>query len=210
MLKRMMVPGALVLGMAIASLVTLGPATQTAEGDGHKMSHKGLPVAPEFTLTDANGVSHNLSDFRGKHVVLEWFNPGCPFVVKFYRGGKMQELQKKYGEEGVVWLSIASTNPGHKDYLDAAGLQAKYDNWKMASAAILRDDDGAVGKLYKAETTPHMYIINPDGKLIYQGAIDSIRSASSSDIASAENYVETVLDAVLLSSTKAYGCSVKY
>ncbi|MEM6749300.1 MAG: redoxin domain-containing protein [Planctomycetota bacterium] len=170
----------------------------------------GLPAAAAFTLTSSAGNDHALSDFAGKYVVLEWFNPSCPFVKKFYTPGKMQELQTKYTEQGVVWLTIQSTNPSHGNYLDADGLNAKADAWSMAPTAILMDNDGAVGQAYGATTTPHMYIINPDGKLIYQGAIDSESSSSSDAIPGATNYVEVVLDGALLGSTPQYGCSVKY
>lgn len=199
---------ALAVGVGLAAVMFFQQTPATA--DDHAATEPGLPAAPEFTLADTTGTQHSLSDFRGKHVVLEWFNPGCPFVVKFYKSGKMQELQREYTDKGVVWLTVTSTNPDHKDYLNAQGLKDKYDQWDMASTAILRDDNGAVGRAYEAATTPHMYIINPDGKLIYHGAIDSKVSTNPDHIESATNYVQMVLDANLLESTQPYGCSVKY
>jgi len=170
----------------------------------------GLPAAPAFTLVDSDGNEHSLEDFRGKYVVLEWFADKCPFVKKFYESGKMQELQREYTGKGVVWLTMVSANPNHGYYRDAEALNGLKNDWSMAPTAILRDDTGEVGKAYKAKTTPHMYVINPDGKLIYQGAIDSIRSANQGDISEATNYVSMVLDANLLSATTPYGCSIKY
>lgn len=172
--------------------------------------------APDFTLTDIHGVSHNLSDFRGKTVVLEWINHGCPFVVKHYVQGHMQALQREATADGVIWLSICSSAPGKQGHYSA-------DEWKKVNAekngsatAILLDEEGIVGKLYGAKTTPHMFIINAEGTLVYQGAIDSKRSTSPEDIASSQNYVRDALAdiaagrPVAISQTVPYGCSVKY
>jgi hypothetical protein len=122
----------------------------------------------------------------------------------------MQEWQKAYGDQDVVWLAIASSKPGAQGHHSADGWNQIIEDWGINAAAILLDEDGTVGRAYDAKVTPHMYIINPDGKLIYNGAIDSVRSADSADISGAENYVAKVLDGVLLQSTPAYGCSVKY
>ncbi|MEM7577336.1 MAG: redoxin domain-containing protein [Planctomycetota bacterium] len=201
---------AFVAVLAIALGFVLVTQQQPAQAISATPSPAGLPEAPAFTLTDSNGVQHSLADFKGKYVVLEWINDGCPFVVKFYEPGKMQELQQTYTEQGVVWLAIASSKVGAQGHHDAAGWNQIIDDWGINATAILLDADGTVGRAYDAKTTPHMYVINPDGKLIYNGAIDSVRSTDSSDIASAENYVAKVLDAALLQNTKAYGCSVKY
>lgn len=172
--------------------------------------------APGFTLTDTNGTSHNLSDFSGKWVVLEWFNPHCPFVEKFYGAGKMQELQGKYTQKGVVWLAVNSTNPNHKDYETPAALNQMIADKGIAATAILMDEDGKVGKAFGAKTTPHMYVINPQGQVVYAGAIDSIRSWKAEDIAKADNYVVAALEAgmagqsVATATSQPYGCSVKY
>lgn len=172
--------------------------------------------APEFTLTDTKGTAHNLSDFRGKYVVLEWVNHGCPFVVKFYEPGEMQKLQAEMTAQDVVWLSICSSAEGKQGYMSNEEWNAKIEETGTAATAVLVDEDGTVGKLYGAKTTPHMYVIDPDGNLIYQGAIDSIRSTDSDDIANAENYVRSALaqhkagEPVAVAETQAYGCSVKY
>lgn len=172
--------------------------------------------APEFTLTDTKGAAHNLSDFRGKYVVLEWVNHGCPFVVKFYSVGKMQELQKAATADGVVWLSICSSAEGKQGHMAPDAWNAKIEESGSAPTAVLLDAEGTVGKQYGAKTTPHMYVIDPEGILIYQGAIDSIRSTDSDDIPNAENYVMAALaqhkagEEIKNPNTPAYGCSVKY
>ena len=176
-------------------------------------------AAPDFTATDALGKTHKLSDFKGKHVVLEWTNPGCPFVVKHYNGdasGNMQSLQKEFTAKGVVWLSINSTETGSRDYLAPAKLMAWKAEKKGSASAVLMDESGNIGKLYSAKTTPHMYIVSPQGLLVYAGAIDSVPSARTDDIKTATNYVRQGLNealsgkAISTSSTRAYGCSVKY
>lgn len=172
-------------------------------------------AAPEFSATDALGKSHKLSDFRGKHVVLEWTNPGCPFVVKHY-GGNMQALQKEFTAKGVVWLSVNSTSKDASDYLEPAKLMAWKADKKGSASAVLMDESGKIGQLFSAKTTPHMYIISPQGVLVYAGAIDSVPSARIDDIKTATNYVRQGLNealggkAISVASTRAYGCSVKY
>jgi peroxiredoxin len=172
-------------------------------------------AAPDFTATDALGKTHKLSDFKGKHVVLEWTNPGCPFVVKHY-GGNMQALQQEFTAKGVVWLSINSTEKESRDYLAPAKLMAWKNDKKASSSAVLMDESGKIGQLYSAKTTPHMYIVSPSGVLVYAGAIDSVPSARVDDIKTATNYVRQGLNeslggrAISVASTKAYGCSVKY
>lgn len=172
--------------------------------------------APEFTLTDSNGTSHNLSDFQGKFVVLEWLNHGCPFVVKHYDSGNMQNLQKEYTGKDVVWLSIVSSAPGKQGHMSPAETnQAKADKG-AAPTAVLIDEDGTVGKLYDAKVTPELFVINPEGTLIYAGAIDDKKSVDPADIEGATNYIKQALDEALAGNpvstpqTEAYGCSVKY
>jgi peroxiredoxin len=173
-------------------------------------------AAPEFTLKDTSGKEHNLSDYKGKFVVLEWFNEGCPFVKKHYTSGNMQKLQKEYTGKDVVWLSINSSAPGEQGHLTPLSAPKTMSDWKMDSTKILLDHDGKVGKMYGAKTTPHMYVIDKTGKLVYQGAIDSKPTANTADIDGAENYVKVALDnsmngkPVPTTSTKPYGCSVKY
>ena len=173
-------------------------------------------AAPEFTLTDSKGTSHKLSDFRGKLVVLEWLNHDCPFVKKHYSGGNMQKLQKEYTAKGVVWLSIISSAPGKQGHRTGPQADADTEDKGAAPTAVLLDAAGEVGKKYDAKTTPEMFVIDKEGKVIYAGAIDSIKSTDSADVAKAENHVRAALDAALAGKpvatpkTQPYGCSVKY
>jgi peroxiredoxin len=172
--------------------------------------------APDFTLTDLQGKTVTLSLLKGKFVVLEWVNPECPFVNKHYSSGNMQKLQKEATTKHVTWLSIHSTRPSHSDYKTPDQMRAWTMEQKGAPTTTLLDPDGKVGKLYGARTTPHMYIIDPKGELIYAGAIDSKRSSNPSDIDSATNYVRVALNEawagkpVTTAATTPYGCSVKY
>jgi thiol-disulfide isomerase/thioredoxin len=172
--------------------------------------------APAFTLPDIQGNSHSLADYSGKLVVLEWLSHSCPFVVKFYASGKMQALQEKWTGKGVIWLSINSTNPSHRTFYAPAAELAKANEVGSLATAILHDHDGAVGRAYGARTTPHMYIIDGEGNIVYAGAIDSIRSANAADIPNATNYVDEALMALIsgepvsVTSTPPYGCSIKY
>jgi peroxiredoxin len=172
--------------------------------------------APGFTLTDSNGTSHNLSDFKGKFVVLEWLNHGCPFVQKHYDGGNMQGLQKEYTGKDVVWLSIVSSAPGKQGHMSPGETNKAKEEKGSAPTAVLIDEDGTVGRLYNAKVTPELFVINPEGTLIYAGAIDDKKSVDPADVAGAKNYVKQALDEALAGqpvsepSTTAYGCSVKY
>lgn len=172
--------------------------------------------APAFTLKDSNGKEHSLSDFKGKFVVLEWLNHDCPFVRKFYDGGDMQGLQEKYTGKGVVWLVINSSAPGEQGHLTPEAANRISAEKKAKHTALLLDHDGKVGRAYDARVTPHMFVINPEGILIYNGAIDSIRSARRADIPNAENYVVSALTSAMKGEpvatplTRPYGCSVKY
>jgi peroxiredoxin len=173
-------------------------------------------AAPEFTLTDSKGTSHKLSDFRGKFVVLEWLNHECPFVKKHYSSGNMQKLQQEYTAKGVVWLSIISSAPGKQGHRTGPQAEADTKDKNAAPTAVLLDPSGEVGKKYDAKTTPEMFVLDKEGKILYAGAIDSIKSTDSADIAKAENHVRAALDAALAGQpvptpkTKPYGCSVKY
>ena len=172
--------------------------------------------APDFTLRDASGKAVKLSDFRGKHVVLEWTNPSCPYVRKHYDSGNMPATQKAALDKGVVWLAINSTAKSSYEYLEPAKVVAWQRERKAQPTALLLDEDGAAGKAYGARTTPHMYIVDPQGKLIYAGGIDSIASSDPRDIKKAVNYVRQGLDEALAGKplsaavTRPYGCSVKY
>ncbi len=172
--------------------------------------------APAFELVDTQGKVVKLSDFKGRHVVLEWTNPGCPFVVKHYGSQNMQGLQKEAGAKNVVWLSISSTAPGHSDHLAPTALAAQYKDWGAAPAAMLMDDSGKVGRAYGARTTPHMYVIDPQGVLVYAGGIDDKRSSNPADVKTAKNFVRAALTdsmagrPVATPTAAPYGCSVKY
>lgn len=173
-------------------------------------------AAPEFALPDTAGNVHKLSDSQGKYVVLEWLNWDCPFVKKHYDSGNMQALQKEYTGKGVIWLSICSSAPGKQGHFspDKHAEIAKAKG--HAGTAILLDPDGQVGKTYGAKTTPHMFIVNPQGELIFQGAIDDKPSTDPADVKTARNFVRAALDAALagkhveLLPIPPYGCSVKY
>lgn len=172
--------------------------------------------APAFTIVDSNNNTVTLSQYRGKVVVLEWTNDGCPFVQKHYESGNMQALQKKAAEDGVVWLTVISSAPGKQGYVDADGANALTRARDAAPAAVLLDPTGGVGRLYDAKTTPHMFVIDKSGTLVYAGAIDSIPSKDKEDIAKATNHVTAALEdlkagrPVAVDQTAPYGCAIKY
>ena len=171
--------------------------------------------APAFSAQDVNGKTHNLADYKGKVVVLEWVNPGCPFVRKHY-SGNMQDTQALATGKGAVWLAVNSTAPTQSDYKKPGEMAAWMEMQNAKANATLMDEDGKVGKAYGAKTTPHMYIIDTQGKLVYAGAIDSIPSAQTEDIDKATNYVKQAFNEVTAGkpvskpTTTAYGCTVKY
>jgi peroxiredoxin len=173
-------------------------------------------ASPEFSLPDAKGKMHSLSQYKGKYVVLEWFNPECPFVKKHYGGGNMQNLQKEFTGKGVVWLTIDSNAPGTEGNLSPEQAEKVMTAWKTHQTGLLLDPDGKVGRAYGAKNTPGMVVINPEGKIVYQGAIDSKATPNAADIPSSTNYVKAALDESLAGKpvsnpqTKPYGCSVKY
>jgi peroxiredoxin len=173
-------------------------------------------AAPEFSLPDAGGKTHALSEYKGKFVVLEWFNPECPFVKKHYGSDNMQKLQQEYTGKGVVWLTIDSSAPGKEGSLTAEQAEKVMSSWKTHQTALLLDPEGKAGKTYGAKNTPQMFVINPDGKIVYEGAIDSKASPNPADIPTSTNYVKVALDesmagkSVSNPNTKPYGCGVKY
>jgi peroxiredoxin len=173
-------------------------------------------AAPEFSLPDAKGKTHSLSEYKGKYVVLEWFNPECPFVKKHYGGGNMQKLQEQYTGKGVAWLTIDSNAPGTEGNLSPEQVEKVASAWKTKQTALLLDPEGKAGRAYGAKNTPNMVIISPEGKIVYQGAIDSKATPNPGDIPSSTNYVKVALDESLSGkpvsnpTTKPYGCSVKY
>ena len=173
-------------------------------------------AAPDFTLRDASGKDVKLSDYRGKFVVLEWTNPGCPYVRKHYDSGNMATTQKEAADKGAVWLSINSTEKSSYDYMEPAKLVAWQKDRKVLPSAVLMDEEGTAGRAYGARTTPHMYIVDPKGQLVYAGGIDSIPSSSTSDIGKAVNYVRQGLNEAVAgkpisaATTRPYGCTIKY
>jgi peroxiredoxin len=178
------------------------------------LAHAAVSVgqpAPDFKVKDTSGKEHSLSAYKGKYVVLEWVNPDCPFVKKHYDSSNMQATQKSAESKGAVWLSVSTGSGG-----DASELAAWVKEKGAAPTATLLDSDGKVGKAYGARTTPHMYVINPEGKLVYAGAIDNKPTANKADVKGATNYVAAALNEAMAgkpvskASSEPYGCSVKY
>jgi peroxiredoxin len=196
----------------LTTLLTLAASTAIFAADSPAVG----TAAPDFSLTDSKGKTQSVSQYKGKYVVLEWFNPDCPFVKKHYGSGNMQKLQEEFTGKGVVWLSIDSSAPGLEGNLTAEQANAKMTEWKTKQTALVLDPDGKAGRTYGAKNTPHMFVINPEGKIIYEGAIDSKATPNPADIASSTNYVKVALDESLAGKTvttpnsRPYGCSVKY
>lgn len=172
--------------------------------------------APDFTIADTAGKPVRLSDYRGKFVVLEWTNPECPFVRKHYNSKNMQGLQKEWGAKDVVWLTINSTNASHSEFKSPDSMESWMRAQGAAPKATLIDASSATARAYDAKTTPHMFVVDPTGKLVYNGAIDDKRSTNVADVKGANNYVRAALTEaaagkpVTLASTAPYGCSMKY
>ncbi len=172
--------------------------------------------APAFSVTDSSGKAVSLAEFKGKTVVLEWVNPGCPYVRKHYDSANMQTTQKGATDKGVVWLAVNSTAQGHYDYKKPADMAAWMQSQKASATRTLMDSDGKIGKAYGARTTPHMYVVDAMGTLAYAGGIDDTPSANPADVKTAKNHVNAALGDVLAGKpvaqavTRPYGCSVKY
>ena len=192
--------------LALALILSTIPALAVVPGT----------AAPDFKGTDSNGAQHTLSQYRGKYVVLEWANKGCPYDQKHYMSGNMANLQKEWTAKGVVWLSVISSAPGEQGYVTPSQENAYIMSMHVASTAVLLDPTGTIGRLYSAKTTPHMFVIDPTGKLIYEGAIDNKPTTDQADLKGAQNYLNDALNAsmagkpVAVESTRPYGCSVKY
>jgi peroxiredoxin len=195
--------------------VAPGFSDEKVKGTDAPMAQIDKP-APLFTLSDVSGSEYSLAGFKGKYVVLEWTNMDCPFVRKHYDSGNMQELQRRYAKEGVVWLRICSSSPGAQGHFEPAVIRERLRAEKSMATAYLIDAAGTVGRLYGAKTTPHMFVISPDGVILYAGAIDDKPSTNKVDIKSAVNYVSACLNAAMKGQSVAvktsvpYGCSVKY
>jgi hypothetical protein len=172
--------------------------------------------APDFKGTDSNGVQHALSDYRGKFVVLEWANQGCPYDRKHYLSGSIESQQREWTAKGVVWLSIISSAPGEQGYVTPSQENTYLKTMHAAPTAALLDPTSTIARLYEAKTTPHIFVIDPTGKLIYQGALDNKPTTDQADLKGADNYLNDALNAsmsgkpVAVQSTRPYGCSVKY
>jgi peroxiredoxin len=190
-----------------AALLPFSVAAQTARVGA---------AAPDFTATDSHGQSESLNQYHGKFVVLEWHNQGCPYTRKHYESGNMQSLQKEWTGKGVVWFTVISSAPGEQGYVTPSQENAYLSQVHADPTAVLMDPGGTLGRLYNAETTPDMYVIDPSGKLIYSGAIDDRPTTDTSDVRGANNYVSDALTEAMAGKpvatphTRAYGCSVKY
>jgi peroxiredoxin len=195
-----------ILGLTLAAIVAPVRAATATVGQ----------AAPAFSVTDTQGKAVSLADFKGKTVVLEWVNPDCPYVRKHYDSANMQGTQKAAAAKSVVWLAVNSTHPGHTDFKKPTEMAAWMKAQGAAPTATLLDSDGKMGRAYGARTTPHMYVIDPKGSLVYAGAIDDKPSANPADVKTAKNFVNAALADVLAGKavaqpvTRAYGCSVKY
>lgn len=194
--------------VALTALVSLPSAALAAAAVGSP--------APEFSGKTSEGKTVSLSDYKGKIVVLEWTNPGCPFVRKHYDGKNIQTLQKDYTAKDVIWLTLNSSAKGKQGHVEGDALKAEPAKESIASTAYIADESGQIGQLYGAKVTPHLFIIGKDGNIAYNGGIDSIGSTDAADIAKAEPYVKEALDELLAgkpvtnATTKPYGCGVKY
>ena len=195
-----------------SAVVVLGLLTPLSRALAARVGER----APDFTATDSNGKVHKLSEYQGKFVVLEWSNRGCPYTQKHYNSGNMQRLQQRWTGRGVIWLTVISSAPGKQGYVTASEENAYLKQVSAAPTAVLLDPTGAVGHLYEAKTTPQLFIINPQGTLIYNGAIDDRPTTDEADVKGAKNYLTAALEEatsgkpVSSPTSRPYGCSVKY
>ncbi|MEM9387020.1 MAG: redoxin domain-containing protein [Pseudomonadota bacterium] len=200
---------------AARNIAMVGALALTACGMAAAGVEIGAP-APDFTLESSDAATVSLADYRGQYVVLEWTNHDCPYVRKHYESGNMQALQREATEQGITWLTIISSAPGKQGHVDAAQANSLTASRDAAPDAVLFDSNGDVGNAYAAKTTPHMYIVDPQGRLIYQGGIDDKPTSRKADIETATNYVRKALgealagEQVVNAVTRPYGCSVKY
>jgi peroxiredoxin len=204
----------LVLALGLCCAATIIPLSAGAQPATDK-ARVGTP-APAFTLNDSSGRALSLGDLKGKTVVLEWTSHECPYVGKHYRGKNMQALQKKWTGQGVVWLSVISSGPGEPGHVSPEQANKLTAERGAAPSAVLLDPTGKVGRAYGARTTPHMYVINGEGALVYMGGIDDKPSARLEDLKTAKNFVDVALGEIAqgkpvsVSTSRAYGCSIKY
>ncbi len=204
------------MAVKMAVVKTAATALLLAIASGAMANAELNKAAPAFSAVGADGKPVKLDAYKGKTVVLEWTNHDCPFVKKHYDSGNIPSLQKQAADAGVVWLQVLSSAPGKQGHVDGATAQQLNATRKAAPAGTVLDADGTIGKLYGAQTTPHIFIVKADGTLAYKGGIDSIATSDKADLAKAENYVSSALQAIKAgkavdkASTKPYGCSIKY
>jgi peroxiredoxin len=200
---------------ATVGLAAPGLAGTDSQGSAGQPARVGA-TAPAFSGKDSQGKTQSLAQYRGKFVVLEWTNRDCPYTQKQYNSGNMQALEREWTAKGVVWLTVLSSAAGEQGYLTAAQENAQIEKVHAHPTAAILDPTGEIGKLYSAKTTPHMFIIDPEGKLIYDGAIDDKPTTDLADVKGAKNYVSAALTEAMagqrveVASTRPYGCSVKY
>jgi hypothetical protein len=205
----------LLIGAAVLGAGAIGAGAFVLNGEAVASVETGAR-APAFSVVDANGATRTLAEFSGRTLILEWTNEGCPYVRKHYDAGAMQALQRDAADRGIVWLQVISSRPGEQGYLDGPGARARVQTDNAAPAATLLDPSGVMGRAYGARTTPQMFIISPEGVVLYQGAIDDRPSARPATLEGANNYVRAALAdiaagrAVQVTDTTPYGCSVKY
>ena len=201
---RRSIPSTIIIGLSLCAVLPAMWATKVGD------------TAPDFTATASNGKTIRLSDYRGKYVVLEWHNNGCPYVGKHYKSGNMQRLQREWTSHGVTWFTVLSSAPGKQGYVTASEENDYLVKMQAAPTAALLDPSGEIGHLYDAKTSPHMIVINPQGVIIYDGAIDDKPTTDLSDVPGATNYVSLALEQAMAGkqvatpATRPYGCSVKY
>ena len=209
--RRTLLANALLGGAGLLALIAAAPVT----ADPGAQARIGAS-APNFTLTDSNGKAISLADFKGKTVVLEWTNHECPYVRKHYGGNNMQALQKKWTGQGIVWLTLISSQPGAQGFVHGLEANKLTEERGAAPTAVLLDPRGGVGRSYGAQVTPHMYIITGDGTLVYMGGIDDKPTTRLEDLKTAKNFVDAALSEVVegkvvsIKTSRAYGCTIKY
>jgi AhpC/TSA family len=209
--RRTLLANALLGGAGLLALIAAAPVT----ADPGAQARIGAP-APNFTLTDSNGKAISLADFKGKTVVLEWTNHECPYVRKHYGGNNMQTLQKKWTGQGIVWLTLISSQPGAQGFVHGLEANKLTEERGAAPTAVLLDPRGGVGRSYGAQVTPHMYVVTGDGTLVYMGGIDDKPTTRLEDLKTAKNFVDAALSEVLegkvvsIKTSRAYGCTIKY
>ena len=209
--RRTLLANALLGGAGLLALIAAAPVS----ADPGAQARLGAP-APNFTLTDSNGKAISLADFKGKTVVLEWTNHECPYVRKHYGGNNMQALQKKWTGQGIVWLTLISSQPGAQGFVHGLEANKLTEDRGAAPTAVLLDPRGGVGRSYGAQVTPHMYVVTGDGTLVYMGGIDDKPTTRLEDLKTAKNFVDAALSEVAegkvvsIKTSRAYGCTIKY